>query len=430
VASLAAGAQATLAAARDRLRRWGMSAAQVAALERSGAVEETLTLRAPQGGVIVHRAAQEGLYVATGTPLFRLAELGRVWAQLEVYEQDLPWVIGGQAVEMVSDALPGQVLRGTVGFVDPVVDPKTRTLRLRVELDNQAGLLRPEMFLRARLEARIDAAGQTLPDDAVAELPLLVPYRAPLLTGRRAVVYVAVPGEAGRYEGREVQLGPRAGDDYVVLAGLAEGEEVVVEGNFKIDSALQILARPSMMSPAAPPATAEQAVAQATPSAAPAPWAPLPDLQRGLDTLLGAYFSIHAALSQDDLAGAQAGARLLGERLAALRLPASAGAELRRGWADLAQRLESSSARLAAAAAIEPARSAFEPLSDALTEAVRRAGTSGAQPVLRFFCPMAFDDKGAFWLQSREGVANPYFGSAMFGCGEQTAVLVAAGGRG
>ncbi|MHC4498183.1 MAG: efflux RND transporter periplasmic adaptor subunit [Planctomycetota bacterium] len=200
------------------------------------------------------------------------------------------WVRYGQQVEFKAEAYPGESFKGKISFIDPVLDPRTRTVKLRVNVENPDGRLKPGMFVRAIVRAEVAQAGQVMdpamagkwvcpmhPDivkdvsgscdicemplvtteslgyvkvNAPNEAPLVIPASAPLITGTRAVVYVKVTQtEKPTYEGREVVLGPRAGDHYIVDSGLSEGEVVVTRGSFKIDSAMQIQAKPSMMSP-------------------------------------------------------------------------------------------------------------------------------------------------------------------------------------
>lgn len=229
-----------LEAARERLRRWGLTAEQIAGIEQSGKVRDHVTFYAPLGGVVVEKEAREGQYVEPGMRLFTVADLTRVWVILEAYESDLAWLREGQEVVFEAEAWPGESFKGTIAFIEPVLDPMTRTVKVRVHAPNDDGRLKPEMFVRA-----IARAG--MPDPA--EPPLVIPASAPLLTGQRAVVYVAVPGTEGTYEGRDVVLGPRAGDFFIVRKGLQEGDRVVVHGAFKIDSSLQIQGKPSMMTP-------------------------------------------------------------------------------------------------------------------------------------------------------------------------------------
>ena len=230
-----------LAATRERLRLWGLSADQIAGIERDGQVHDHVTFTAPIGGVVVEKDAREGQYVETGMRLFTVADLSRVWVQLDAYESDLALLRVDQEVAFEAEAYPGETFTGKLAFIDPVVDPATRTVRVRVEAANADGRLKPDMFVRAAVRAAAGERG--------AKAPLVIPATAPLVTGPRAVVYVAVPQKEGVYEGREVVLGPRAGDFYVVREGLEVGELVVVNGAFKIDSSLQIQGKPSMMAP-------------------------------------------------------------------------------------------------------------------------------------------------------------------------------------
>jgi Cu(I)/Ag(I) efflux system membrane fusion protein len=230
----------TLAAAREKLRLWGISDRQIREIEKRKSPAQHLTIFSPIAGVVVHKNAVEGLYVQTGTRIYTIADLSRVWVKMDVYESDLSRLEPGQTVEFETEAYPGEVFRGKVAFIDPVLDPRTRTVKVRVDASNPGNKLKPEMLVRAKLHA-LSADRQ--------EEPLAIPATAPLLTGKRAVVYVAAPGKEGVFEGREVVLGPRVGDYYEVKEGVAEGEMVVVNGAFKIDSDLQIRAKPSMMNP-------------------------------------------------------------------------------------------------------------------------------------------------------------------------------------
>lgn len=283
------GQTALVAAAREKLRLLGLKAEQIERVEDTGRASDQLTIYAPTGGVVIEKHLSEGAYVQTGTPIYTIADLSRLWLELRAYESDLSWIHYGQAVKFSTQAYPGEVFTGQISFIDPVLDERTRTVRVRVNVANEHGRLKPGMLVWAVAQAEVGANGRALSpalvgkwispmhpeivrdqpgtcdicgmdlvpaetlgygtdDETGRERPLVVPASAPLLTGKRAVVYVAL-GE-GLYEGREVVLGPRAGDYYLVREGLREGEQVVVNGAFKIDSALQIRAQPSAMYPA------------------------------------------------------------------------------------------------------------------------------------------------------------------------------------
>jgi Cu(I)/Ag(I) efflux system membrane fusion protein len=231
----------TLEASREKLRLLGISQKQLQTMEQQSKPADHITLTAPLAGIVIEKHVNEGMYVKTGTPVYTLADLTKVWVILEVYETDLQAVAMGQQVEFTVEAYPGTEFQGKVVYIDPLVDKKKRIVRVRLNVDNRKGRLKPGMFVRARLTAP--------PATKKGTAPLLVPASAPLLTGKRALVYVQLPDKPGTYAGREIVLGSRRGDYYEVKSGLEEGEQVVVRGNFKIDSAIQLQARPSMMNP-------------------------------------------------------------------------------------------------------------------------------------------------------------------------------------
>ncbi len=280
----------TVETSREKLRLWGLTPEQIAEIEAGGKPREHLTIYSPMSGIVIHKNAQEGMYVDTGSRIYTIADLSHLWVQLDAYESDLGWLRYAQEVRIEVEAFPGEPFEGRISFIDPVLDPATRTVKVRVNVENREGRLKPEMFVRAVVRPQLTAEGKVTSTDLAGkwispmhpeimrsnpgrcpicgnplvsaeslgyvddasqsqEPPLVIPASAPLLTGKRAVVYVRVPDQPGVYEGREVTLGPKAAGYYVVEEGLREGELVVVNGNFKIDSALQIQAKPSMMNP-------------------------------------------------------------------------------------------------------------------------------------------------------------------------------------
>ncbi len=234
-------ARRTLEASREKLRLLGLSNSQLKAIEKQGKPTDHITLTAPLSGIVIKKDVNEGMYVKTGSRIYTLADLDKVWVILEAYESDLHGISLGQQVEFTVESYPGVIFKGEVAYIDPLVDSKTRTIRVRLNVANEDAKLKPGMFVRA-------VAANTGSLDP-ADAPLLIPVSAPLITGRRALVYVQVPAQEGVYVGREVILGPRRGAFYQVKNGLEEGELVVTRGNFKIDSAIQIQARPSLMNP-------------------------------------------------------------------------------------------------------------------------------------------------------------------------------------
>ena len=240
-----------IAALRHKLSILGLPKRDIDEFMKKGEATGIATVYAPMYGQVTVQNATEGSFVNTGTSLFTIADPKYVWARLEAYEADYPWIRRGQEVSFTTEAYPGETFHAKVVYIDPVFDPRTRTFGIgAITTEDQGGRLKAGMMIRAVVHARLDAAGHIVNESTAPDrLPLVIPATAPMITGRRAVVYVALAGDRPTFEGREVALGPRAKDYYVVRDGLAEGEQVVTNGNFKIDSAMQISAKPSLMVP-------------------------------------------------------------------------------------------------------------------------------------------------------------------------------------
>jgi len=422
-------ASKTVEAAKEKLRLWGLTEEQIEEIEMRGKTSDHVTIYTPISGVVIHKNGLEGMYVETGTKIYTIADLSQVWVKLDAYESDLIWIRKGQKVEFQTDELPGETFTGEVVFVDPFLDPKTRTAKVRVNVPNPEGKLRPDIFVRAEVQSVIKRERDVIKGVKSNQPPLVIPATAPLFTGKRAIVYVQVPGKTGTYEGREVLLGPRAGDFYIVREGLSEGEQVVVNGNFKIDSAIQILAKPSMMSSegGTPPpghqhGGEQKGLASKAEENKIEPFQVSDVFRTQLDGVFSGYFMMHQALSQDDLKGAQDSAKELLASLNDVDMKLFEGPS-HLSWMKEHKSITSSAQRIAESKGIATARSAFIPLSESLYKVSKQFGTSGTQPVLRFHCSMAAEGKGAYWLQNKTGVENPYYGSAMFTCGEQVETI-------
>ncbi len=226
--------QMVLESIRKKLELWGILPNQIAEIEKSGYAVDRMDIYAPISGVVIEREAFEGKYFQTGETLFKIADLKNLWVKLDVYEKNLAHIHTGQKINFVIESFPGEVFSGKVIFIDPFLNETTRTAKIRIEIPNPEMKLKPGMFGHAILKIEMGKK-------------LSIPATAPLLTGKRAIVYVEEKRNV--FEGREVILGPRAGDFYPVISGLRAGEKVVTKGNFMIDASLQIQAKPSMMNP-------------------------------------------------------------------------------------------------------------------------------------------------------------------------------------
>ncbi|MDY0042406.1 MAG: efflux RND transporter periplasmic adaptor subunit [Desulforhabdus sp.] len=300
-------AQATVAAAKEKLRLWGLMPQQIEEIIRRGKPTDHMIIMAPISGVVTHKNGLEGMYVQTGTQIYTVADLSVVWIELEAYESDLTWIRLGQEVEFEVKAYPGEVFKGEVAFIDPFLKEKTRTVRVRLNAPNPDGRLKPDMFVHAVLRATLAEGGKVVVKPTGNESPpLVIPASAPLITGMRAVVYLAVPDQPGTYIGREIVLGPRAGDYYLVRSGLKEGDVVVTAGNFMIDSSLQIQAKPSMMTPqgggGAMHEHGDKGASTPKAPAAPSRVLEVPEqFKAGLTPVMGAYEALVEAMDSKDL---------------------------------------------------------------------------------------------------------------------------------
>jgi len=212
---------ALVESARRRLELWDVPASAIRALERTGRPSKTLTFYSPVDGVVLEKMAVEGLRVDQGTDLLTVADLSRLWILADVYEYELPFVHEGQEAAVSLSYLPGRAFQGKVLYVYPTLDEKTRTAKVRLEIPNPEGILKPGMFADVRLESAMRGA-------------LAVPDSAILDSGMRQVVFVSLG--AGRFEPRQVRPGRRAEGFTEILSGLRSGERVVAAAAFMLDA--------------------------------------------------------------------------------------------------------------------------------------------------------------------------------------------------
>jgi membrane fusion protein, copper/silver efflux system len=393
-AATAGGMPQLVEAAASQLLAMGVGRAQVDRILETGEPVRTVSVFSPADGIVSELAARQGEWLMAGGRLLRVSGLSQVWAQFEAYERDLARLRVGAPIQFTVEAFPGRIFAGTIAFIDPVVDGGRRTARVRVQVPNPGGSLKPGMLVRGQ-------GGGGTPSAAT----LAIPATAPLLTGQRAVVYVQVPGtERPTFEARDVTLGERRGAYWEVTAGLAEGELVVVNGAFRIDSELQIRGQPSMM---APPRPADHGSV---------PLRLTETAERELERVVAAYLDVTLALSRDDAAASRRAAGALGSALAAAdfnSVDVAAAADWRRARDAMRQR----AGTMAGTSDLRILRRELVQVSERLEAAIRQYPSERTGPLFRVVCPMV-DGRQATWLARREVVENPYFGASMLDCGE------------
>jgi RND family efflux transporter MFP subunit len=212
-----------LRSARQRLRYFDVADSEIRAMEKSGKIKKTVTIRSPFSGIVTLKNAEAGSHIKTGTTVYRIADLSRVWVETHIYEYELAWVSEGQEAEMTLPYLPGRAFHGRVAYVYPYLQPKTRDVVIRIEFENPDMVLKPDMYA----DIRIKITGK--------EDGLIIPAEAVIRSGERNVVFVA--RENSKFTPRDVTLGLSLDDRKVqILTGLAPGEVVVTSGQFLLDS--------------------------------------------------------------------------------------------------------------------------------------------------------------------------------------------------
>lgn len=218
---VAASGNTLAAAARQRLKLWDIGDNQIKAIEKSGKPLHALTLHSPYSGFVLERIAYKGMNVTPGMTLFKLADLSVVWLNVDVYESDLPFIRLGQEAKLGLSYFPDATFTGKVIYIYPSLDPRTRTARVRIELANAQGRLKPEMYVNVEIMVRLGSK-------------VVVPEGAIIDTGLRRVAIVDLGG--GAFEFRDVALGVKVEGFHEVLSGLKTGEKVVTSANFLLDS--------------------------------------------------------------------------------------------------------------------------------------------------------------------------------------------------
>jgi membrane fusion protein, copper/silver efflux system len=225
-------------AAKEKLRLLKISENQIDNIEKTGTVQNKIDIFSNSAGIVLARKVNAGDYVSKGTVMYEIADLTKVWVIFEAYENDMNLIHADGKITFSSRAAPGSVFTGNVDYIDPFIDPVTRIIKIRTEADNKSGLLKPGLFV----------SGILVTSGADTRNSIVVPQSAVLWTGKRSIVYLKIKPEGNLlFRMREIELGPRLGDNYIVNSGLSEGEEIVVNGAFSIDAVAQLEGKKSMM---------------------------------------------------------------------------------------------------------------------------------------------------------------------------------------
>ncbi len=410
-------------ATRNKLKLWELSDTQIDAIENSSEPNIYFDILSPISGTVTKRDVAIGNYVKEGNPLFEVINLNRVWIMFDAYESDLPWIKLGDKVSFSLQSLPGKTFSAKVSYIDPFIDASTRVAQVRIEMRNSNLQFKPEMFVSGILQSKTASSSEQL----------LIPKTSILWTGKRAVVYVRVPNrETPSFIYREITLGAEAGTFYVVADGLTEGEEIASNGVFKIDASAQLLGKPSMMNPEGGDSGAgrmpgmdmsgdnkKTSENKMTDDEMKAMNNDKIDskFKNQLGIFVKTYLKMKDAFVATDESLVEIEAKKLLLALNKIDMNLLKG-DAHIEWMKLQKPIKANINGIISMKGIEMKRSHFSIVSNKVAEAIEKFGINSKSTVYLEFCPMAFDNKGAFWISKDKEIKNPYFGDKMLKCGE------------
>jgi Cu(I)/Ag(I) efflux system membrane fusion protein len=378
-------------AVRNKLKLWKLSEGQINQIEASGEVKNKITLYASASGIASELKVASGDYVSQGAPLLKITSLKSVWAVFDAYEYQLASLKKDQKIDITVNALPGEVFKANISFIDPVMNENTRVVHVRAVLPNTKGNLKPGMFLEG------------YPEIATTKLNkrLLIPASAVLWTGKRSVVYVKTSRARPVFEMKEVLLANKINDSYEVLKGLSPEDEIVINGTFTVDAAAQLSGKKSMMNREASEAIEIDVSAS---------------FEQQFNEVIKIYLQLKDALVSSNAGKASEKATILKNLLK--KLAKENKEALNESWT----LFYNNSDQIARTGSLEIQRSAFQLISENMI-AVLANFKETHTPLYVQKCPMAANNQGALWISAEREIKNPYFGDVMLRCGNVEKVL-------
>lgn len=403
-------------AVRNKLRLWDIAEKQIDLIEKEGEAQTQFDILSPISGTVTKRHVSVGDYIKDGTALFQLTDLSKVWVLFEAYESDLPWLEKGDRVSFTIRSIPGKRFEEKITFIDPTINPQTRTANMRVEVDNPNGVLKPGMFADGVIHSEITGN----------KTNLVIPKTAVLWTGKRSVVYVKVPErEQPTFEYREITLGPEAADYYLVEEGLNEGEEIALNGVFKIDASAQLAGKPSMMNPSGGESSAghrhDDPDMKKGPEMEKGPDSVDPEFIDQLSSVYNAYIPMKNAFVESNPQKVKNNAQKVSDELESVNMELLSE-KPHMEWMEFLNDMKEEIDKIISTADIKIQREAFADFNQSFYKSLKRFGLKDAT-VYYQYCPMAIDDEGAYWLSEHKEIRNPYFGEKMMTCGETREIL-------
>jgi Cu(I)/Ag(I) efflux system membrane fusion protein len=361
---------------------------------------------------VSQKLVEQGDYIKQGQPLLKIANLSTVWANFDVYENQIDQFKKGQEIAITSKAYANKVVKAKVDFINPVLDSKTRTVKLRAVLNNSDNAFKPGMFVEGKITG-MTSKKQTLS----------IPSSAVLWTGERSLVYVKADADQPVFEMREIVLGNQMGTSYEVIEGLNNGDEIVTNGTFTVDAAAQLQGKKSMMNKEGGKTStgheghggSDISMSSKTEMSMNERIDVSKEFQNQLRKVYDSYINLKNALVKDDSQKASKDAKDMQTNMSRVDMKLLTNNTAHNQWMSLENEIKKGATAISSATNIKDQRTHFKPLSSNLIEAVQVFGVN--EKVFVEFCPMADNNNGAFWLSKQEQILNPYYGDAMLKCG-------------
>jgi len=408
-------------AVRNKLKLWKLSENQINQIEETQKVKENFPVYATVSGTVTEKLVEQGDYIKQGQPLLKIANLNTVWANFDVYENQIDVFKKGQEVLVTTNAYANKEFKGKVDFIDPILDNKTRTVTLRVVLNNENDVFKPGMFVTATINAAKNEKTEVL----------TIPTSAVLWTGERSVVYIKTNSNQPVFEMREIKLGNQIGNKYEVLEGVFVGNEIVTNGTFTVDAAAQLQGKKSMMNKdGGKVMTGHEghlgmdhnvSKKESDHTNMNERLTVSEKFQEQLKVVYNEYINLKDALVKEDSKSTSISATSLLNNLSKVDMKLLADNMAHNRWMSLEKEIKSSATSISKTSDIKAQRDHFKYLSSHFINVVQVFGVN--EKVYVEFCPMGDNNKGAYWLSKEEKVINPYFGSAMLTCGEVKQVI-------
>lgn len=407
-------------AAKEKLKNWKLSNNQIEGILKNGNIQEEFPIQADVSGYITKKIINLGDYVSKGQILYEIADLSKIWVLFDVYESDMVWIKKGDYIKFTIPSLPGESFEATITYLDPVIDPKTRVAKARIEFINTKGQLKPEMFVSGVVEAKLTNKSNSL----------VVPSTAVMWTGKRSVVYVKNTNAKGvSFIMRDVTLGAALGDSFLIKEGLEEGEEIAVNGTFSIDAAAQLAGKPSMMNPEGGATmtghnhgetkTGDNKASDTQKDVkANKPISISKEAKKALQPVYADYLKLKDFLAIDNVEGAKKVAVSMQDNLAKINMSLFTG-ESHTIWMTFGSNLKNNLGHLPLSSSIKEVRESFLQISIIMVQMTNTFNPFDKTIYIQH-CPMANNDNGADWLSLEKEIKNPYFGKSMQKCGEVT----------